>query len=286
MAPTPRVRVVTDSTSALPAAIAAEAGLTTVPLHVAVDGTEHLEGVDVTDEALADAIVAGAPVTTSQPTPAAFAAVFERLAAEGASAVVAVHISGELSGTAAASAAAAAGAPVPVRVVDSRSAAAGTGLAALAAARAAAAGADADEVERVARDVAASGTTLFLVGSLDHLRRGGRLTRAAAAVGTVLGMRPVLTVRDGRIEVLAKVRTRAAATDRLVEVAREAAARARRPLVAVHHLDTPGDAAALAERLADAAAEPVVVGPVGAVLGAHVGPGVLAVVVVDAEARA
>lgn len=279
-----RVRVVTDSTCALPAALVAAEGLTVVPLHVVVDGTEHLEGVDVDDETIAGAVAAEARVTTSQPAPAAFARVYDRLAADGAAGIVSVHLSGELSGTVHTAAAAATAAPVPVRVVDSRSAATGTGLAALVASRAAAAGAGLREVEQVALRVASSATTLFLVGSLDHLRRGGRLTRAAAAVGNVLGMRPLLTLRDGRIEVLAKVRTRAAATDRLVEIAREAAGRVRRPLVAVHHLDTPDEAAALAERLADVAAETVVVGPVGAVLGAHVGPGVLAVVVVDADA--
>lgn len=284
MTSSPRVRVVTDSTCALPSALAAAEGLTTVPLHVVVDGTEHLEGVDVDDDAIADAIGAGSRVTTSQPTPAAFARVYERLVAEGASGIVSVHLSGELSGTVHTAAAAATTTSVPVRVVDSRSAATGTGLAALVAARAAAAGADLREVEQVALRAASSATTLFLVGSLDHLRRGGRLSRAAATVGNVLGMRPLLTLREGRIEVLAKVRTRAAATDRLVEIAREAAAGLARPLVAVHHLDTPDDAAALAERLADVSAEPVLVGPVGAVLGAHVGPGVLAVVVVEAEA--
>ncbi|MBD9700112.1 DegV family protein [Flavimobilis sp. GY10621] len=284
MASSPRVRVVTDSTCALPAALAAAAGLATVPLHVVVDGAEHLEGVDVDDDALAAAIVAGARVTTSQPTPAAFARVYARVADEGAADVVSVHLSGELSGTVHSAAAGAAGAPVNVRVVDSRSAATGMGFAALEAARAAERGADARTVEQVALRVASSATTLFLVGSLDHLRRGGRLTRAAAALGNVLGMRPLLTLRDGRIEVLAKVRTRAAAIDRLVEIAREAAARAARPLVAVHHLDTPADAAALAARLDDVASEPVLVGPVGAVLGAHVGPGLLAVVVVDADA--
>ncbi|MGP7961276.1 DegV family protein [Sanguibacter sp. A247] len=281
----PGVRVVTDSTCALPHAWAQQAGILTVPLGVTVDGVEHREGIDVDDAALAHAIAAGQRVTTTQPAPAAFTDTFARLADEGATEIVSLHLSGELSGTVDSAAVAARTAAVPVRVIDSRSAASGLGLAALVAARAAAAGAAGDQVEDVARGVAASATILFLVGSLDHLRRGGRLSRASAAVGTVLGMRPLLTVRDGRIEVFAKVRTRAAAIDRMAEVVREAAQTMSRPLVAVHHLDTTDDATALGERLADVSSEPVLVGPIGAVLGAHVGPGLLAAVVVDADPR-
>lgn len=279
-----RVRVVTDSTCALPRASVERARLLTVALHVTVDGVEHREGFD--DAAvLAQAIASVGRVTTSQPAPAAFEDAYARLADEGATEIVSVHLSGDLSGTVDAAAAAARSARVPVRVVDSRSAATGLGLAALSAARAAAAGATGDDVERVARCVAASATTLFLVGSLDHLRRGGRLSRASAAVGNVLGMRPLLTVRDGHIEVLAKVRTRGAAIDRMEKMVREAAAPMCRPLVAVHYLDHTDDGAALAERLSDLSSEPVLLGPIGAVLGAHVGPGLVAAVVADAEAE-
>lgn len=286
MPSSPRVRVVTDSTCALPPAVAAEAGLVVVPLHVVVDGRDGLEGVDVDAAQIASAVRAGARMTTSQPTPAAFAEAYDALGHEGATEIVSVHLSGELSGTVRAAETAASGAATRVHVVDSRTAATGLGLAARQAARLVATGASGAEVAAHARAVAASATVVFLVDSLEHLRRGGRLSRAAAAVGTVLGMRPLLTVRDGGIEVLAKVRTRAAAVDRCAELAVAAAGAARRPIVAVHHLDTPDDAAALAERLAGLSDEPVVVGPVGAVLGAHVGPGLLAVVVVDAAGTA
>ncbi len=136
-----------------------------------------------------------------------------------------------------AAALAAADAPVPVRVVDSWTVAMGLGFAAREAAAAAAAGAGTDVVARRAIEVADASRAVFLVDSLDHLRRGGRLSAASAALGTVLGVRPLLTVRDGRIEVVQKVRTRSAAVERLTAVAVESAARAR-PALAVHHVGT------------------------------------------------
>jgi DegV family protein with EDD domain len=230
--------------------------------------------------------------------------------------VVSVHLSGELSGTVGAAELAARESPVPVRVVDSRTVAMGLGFAVLAAAEAArdaaAAGTPAAgtgragaEVAERARSVAASSHVLFVVEGLDHLRRGGRIGGTAAAVGGLLGMRPLLTVRDGRVQVAGTVRTRRAARERLVETV--AADVARRPgaRVAVHHLARPdlGEevAAAVRERLTPAAsaaaapgsAEPagaaggplapeVLVADVSAVVGAHAGPGLLGVVVADA----
>uniref|UniRef100_UPI000848461F PfkB family carbohydrate kinase n=1 Tax=Cellulosimicrobium cellulans TaxID=1710 RepID=UPI000848461F len=136
--------------------------------------------------------------------------------------------------------------------VDSRTVAMGLGFAARAAADAALDGADVDAVARRALAVADSGRAVFLVDSLDHLRRGGRLSAASAALGTVLGVRPLLAVRDGRIQVVQKVRTRAAAVDRLVTVAAESAGRRREPVLAVHHLGDDDGARLLRGSLAGA----------------------------------
>lgn len=186
-----------------------------------------------------------------------------------------------LSGTVRAAALAAADSPVPVEVVDSRTVATGLGFAALAAARSAAAGAPADEVVRVAERVAESTRALFVVDSLDHLRRGGRLSAAAAAIGTALGLRPVLGVRDGRIEVVQKVRSRGAGADRLVAAAEAALDASPHVRFAVHHLGDDAAARGCARRVEDATGRSVLVSPVSAVLGAHVGPGLLALVSVD-----
>jgi len=294
--------VVTDSTASFPAGVAERWGIEVVPLEVIVDGARHHEGVDLTPAELLTALTAGKRVTTSQPAPAAFARAYARAVERGAREIVSVHLSGELSGTVRAAELAALAAPVPVHVVDSRSVALGLGLAAIAAAaqlaavppagrwrsihasaRTPARAEGAAAAER-ARELAAATTTLFLVDSLEHLRRGGRMGAGAAAMGTVLGLRPLLGLRSGRIEVIEKVRTRRAARERLELLAVKDAARRGAAQVAVHHLGQHQLARELADRIAtqlgDAVVE-VLVSEISAVIAAHAGPGLLAVVVTD-----
>ena len=280
----PAVRVVTDSTASLPVADApdgAAGGPVVVPLRILAGDVELREGLDVTPEQVAERIAAGQRLTTSQPPPEDLAETYRRLAADGAHAIVSLHLSGEISGTVAAATHAGQRAMVPVRVVDSRTAAMGLGFAAQAAAACAAAGADAEHVAATAARVAASSTVLFLVDSLDHLRRGGRLSAGAAALGTALGVRPILGFENGQVALLQRVRTRVAAMERMLSLAADHARPMTRPAVAVHHLGAPDRAAAAADRLRELLSVPVTVTPVSAVLGAHAGPGSVAVVVAD-----
>lgn len=278
-----RVRVVTDSTASLPPDLTAELGVEVVPLQVVIGEDVRREGVDPVD--VVGAISAGLPVSTSQPSPQAFADVYAAAAAQGAREIVSVHLSGDLSGTVHAAALAAVGAPVPVRVVDSRTVGMGLGFAVREAALLAGSGTGEGprglEVAQRALVVASTSRAVFLVESLDHLRRGGRLSAPAAAVGSMLGLRPLLRVRDGRIEVVQKVRSRAAAVQRVTDVIAESAARRSRPEIAVHHLGDDTTAREVAAELADRTGAPTVLTPVSAVLGAHVGPGLLAVIVTD-----
>lgn len=283
-----QVRVVTDSTAALPAHLVEVAGLTVVPLSVVLDGAPPSDDGGV-DAALADALRGGSRMTTSQPSPEAFARAYAALSSSGASAIVSVHISGELSGTVGSAADGARGCSVPVHVVDSRTVALGTGFAALAAAEAAAAGASAEDVARVARDVSRRSSVLFAVQDLAYLARGGRIGSARAFVGSVLGVRPVLSVSDGRIGVAETIRGAGRAARRLVELALEAA-RGLAPQqvrVAVHHFDASEPATRLADQLdqglakENVAHDPVLVAEVSAVVGVHTGPGVLGVVVAE-----
>ena len=277
-----RIAVVTDSTASLPAEMAAAEGVTIVPLDVIIDGVAGREGVEVGAAELVAALERGAGVRTSQPPPDEFSRAYAGAVAAGATEIVSVHLAGELSGTVASAVLAAQSATVPVHVVDSRTVALGLGFAVRAAARAAARGEDGPAVAALALRRALDSRVVFTVATLEHLRRGGRLGATAAAVGTVLGLRPLLTVQDGRIAVTEKIRTTARAQARLESWAIEEAARGGRVELAVHYLGEPGPARALAERLSariGMAVEDVVVAEVSAVVGAHAGPGLLAVVV-------
>lgn len=271
------VAVVTDSTASLPPA----AGVAVVPLTVLVDGVPHREGVEAGPADLVAALRSGARVTTSQPGPADFAAAYGRLAARGATQIVSVHLSADLSGTAASAEAAALDSPVPVTVVDSRTVAGALGRAALAAAAVAGTGADARVVAEAARTVAAGARVWFAVDTLEHLRAGGRLGPLTAALGTALGVRPVLGVNQGRLGVVEKVRTSRRARERVVDLALADAAGRVAPVVVVQHLGDPTAAQEAVARLADGGVT-AEVWQVSAVIGAHTGPGVLAVVVADA----
>lgn len=277
-------RVVTDSTACLPDAgadVGDPGAPVVVPLRVLAGDDDLREGVDIAPTEVARRIAAGERLTTSQPSPEDFAQVFRDLAAAGARSVVTVHLSGDLSGTVQAAQHAGQRAMVPVRTVDSRTVAMALGFAAREAARCAAAGFDAEHVAARAVEVAASSETLFLVDSLDHLRRGGRLSGPAAAIGTALGVRPLLGMRDGHIVLVQRLRTRKVATDRLVELAARRAQTCRRAGVAVHHLGAAERAGEVAEALHSRLGVEPIVTPVSAVLGAHAGPGALAVVVAE-----
>src|SRR3954469_575302 len=207
------VAVVTDSTAYLPAEVVADLGIEVVPLYVVLAGRSGREGRDIGPREVAQALsVRGQKVSTSRPSPGDFVAAYRRCLGSGAERIVSIHLSSELSGTwgAARLAAQQIGEHVAT-VVDSRSAAMGTGFAVLAAARAAAKGADADEAAAAARDIAAATRTLFVVDTLEHLRRGGRIGAAAAVLGSALAVKPVLHVVDGRVVALEKVRTSARA---------------------------------------------------------------------------
>ena len=279
-----RIAIVTDSTAHLSPQVVVQHGIEVVPLQVIVDGEPHDED-DVGPAAIADALRSHVTVTTSRPSPRTFLDVYESVAARGATSVVSVHLSGSLSGTADSARLAARDAPVPVHVVDSRSLGMGLGFAVLAASEAAERGLTADEVASTAAGRARRSSAFFYVDTLDHLRRGGRVGAASAMVGTALAIKPLLLLRDGWIELLEKVRTSSRAVARLEDLAVDRAVSgvdsSSRIDVAVHHLDDADRANDLAHRLTDRlpGVGDVVVSEVGAVIGAHVGPGMLAAVV-------
>jgi DegV family protein with EDD domain len=285
MASSRSVAVVTDSTAMLPPAITAERNLHVVPLQVVVGAKSYEEGVDpeATSETIAAALREWTPVSTSRPAPAVFLDAYEKAAAAGAESVLSIHLSGEMSGTFESARLAARDAPVPVRAVDTRQLGVATGFAVLAAADVLDAGGSMEQAAAAASVRATATTSLFYVDTLEYLRRGGRIGAASALLGSALSVKPLLGIDDGRIVSREKVRTTTRALSRLEELAVQAADD-RQVDVAVAHLASPDRAGTLADRLCARLAEnlgdrEVVLGEVGAVIGAHVGPGMVAAVV-------
>ncbi|MDP9101485.1 MAG: DegV family protein [Actinomycetota bacterium] len=283
-----RVAVVTDSTAYLPAGVAEKFEVTVVPLHVVLGLRTGTEGEEVTPADVAAALQERRiAVSTSRPVPPEFAAAYR---ATGARQVVSVHLSAALSGTGEAARLAAAEVAdegIEVRVVDSRTIGMGLGFSVIAAAECAASGGDLDAVSGSAERVAAATAVVFYVDTLEHLRRGGRIGAASALVGTALAVKPLLHMRDGTIALKEKVRTATKALARLEDLA--VAFAGNRPVdVAVHHLAAADRAELLADRLRQRiqGLQSLYVSEVGAVVGAHVGPGLLAVVVSARAAEA
>ncbi|MDI6909755.1 DegV family protein [Nocardioides sp.] len=278
------VVIVTDSTASLPPEVAAERGVLVVPLQVVIGATVYDEGADgATPELVAAALKEWKPVSTSRPGPAALLEVYEQAARDGATEIVSIHLSGQMSGTFESAQLAARDASIRVLPVDTRQVGVATGYAVLAAADVLDAGGDAAAAAAAARARAAASASLFYVDTLEYLRRGGRIGKAAALLGGALSVKPLLQIEDGVVASLERVRTSARALARLEELAVQAAGEAAVD-ACVAHLANPERAGQLAERLArrlegNLDGREVWCGELGAVLGAHVGPGMIAVCV-------
>ncbi len=276
-----RTVVVTDSTASLPPEVAQERGIVVVPLQVVIGATVYDEGAEgATPAMVAAALKEFRPVSTSRPAPAAMLEVYEKAAAAGAEAVVSIHLSAQMSGTHESALLAARDATIPITVVDSRQVGVATGYAALTAADVLDDGGSAAEAGEAARRRAESATALFYVDTLEYLRRGGRIGSAAALVGGALSVKPLLRIDDGRVANLERVRTSTRALSRLEDLIVDAAGD-RSVDLCVSHLANPDRAGDLARRLGERLAvnlegREVWCGELGAVLGAHVGPGMVA----------
>ena len=275
------VAVVTDSTACLPTYRVEQAKIAVVPVHVVIGDRVYNEGIDITPFAVTTALNEGREVTTSKPSPEAFANVYRQMAFQGATEIVSVHLSSELSGTYSSAVLAAREARIPVRVIDSRTIGLGLGFATLAAADAALAGHEIDDVAETALRIGRASRVWLYVDTLEYLRRGGRIGTAQAAVGSALSIKPILEIAGGRVVPCDKVRTASRAQQRLVELAVEAAsALGNRVEIGVQHAGARAAAETLSVALGKALPGiPVVLAEMGAVLAVHAGPGALAVVV-------
>ncbi len=285
-----RTAVVTDSAAALPAdwvqSFAGDGRLTVVPMPIMVGAEIYGEGEDDITETIALALASGKSVKTSRPSPGQFEQAFLAAERRGYEGVVCVHISGALSGTADAARLAATRVNIPVEILDSGTVGMALGMGVQSAVEVAAAGVDLSGVAAAAAGNLAGTKVYFYVPSLEQLRRGGRIGAAASLLGTMFAIKPILAVEGGKIIPLEKVRSAAKAVARLEEIA--AADAASRPAgaarLAVHHFGNSAEAEALAARLAAAlpGCPPAQISSLPAVLAAHAGLGVLAVIVGEA----
>ena len=282
------VAVVTDSTCDLPHELVESLGIRVVPLSVTFGTESYIAGVTLDTNGFYRRLAEASRLpTTSQPAPAWFEEAYADARDDGCEAVVSLHCSAALSGTVALARDRARSAPLPVEVVDTRLVGGALGLAALAAHRVAAVGGSVAEVVAAAERVSQSQTSLIVVDTLDHLRRGGRLTGAQAAFGTALKVKPVLHLtEDGRVEVRERTRTWSRALARVAELVTEAAAGRPVDVVVVdaqareraEQLWTQLDAhVTVRERLATA---------IGPIVGTHVGPGAVGVAAVPVDEAA
>jgi DegV family protein with EDD domain len=274
--------VVCDTTAYLPDELAAERGIETISLYVSVDGYQQREA-EITDYAefyeRLRASETGA--TTSQPSIGDFVSVYEPLLDEGKE-VVSLHISTGISGTFEAAGQARqrlideGRGGERIHLLDSRSAAGGLGLCVLGAARAAANGGSGEKVAAQAEETRESLKMWFAVDTLEYLRRGGRIGGARAWIGGALKIKPILTLEE-EITPVERVRTRARALERLRDYARQRQESGVDGWV-VQHIQDSETAAKLVDDCREIFnCEPVFVSEIGAVLGAHVGPGLLGV---------
>jgi DegV family protein with EDD domain len=270
-----KVSVVTDSASDLSPASAAAAGITVVPLLVRFGDQEFEAGVQLSADAFWEKMLApGAPLpTTAAASAGTFKAAFDGLFESGADEIVCVTVGAKISATHKSATIARGMLPDrTIEVVDSASASMGIGLLALIAAEMAAAGADAATIAGTLRARVPDLDLYVALDTLEYLRRSGRISGARAAVGGILSVKPIVTIRDGEVVQMERVRTRTKARARVVALFAE------RPVERVALLSGPGsdvDAllADLLLRLPDLDPAMVVVETVGSSIGPHVGPG-------------
>lgn len=275
------VAIVTDSTCDLAHNLAEQRQITVVPLNVHFGETVFLDQVDITTDEFMEKMAVSNPLpTTSQPSVGMFEDAFKRAAhAHGVSEIVCITISSKLSGTfqSASIASQNVANEITVEVVDSFSASYGLGFQALRAAELADEGKKAKEISEILLNEIGRYQVVFFVDTLDHLRRGGRIGKAAQLVGTFLQLKPLLRVDEGMIVPFERTRTRSKAIRALESFAGETAP--AEELVVLYNT-TPDDANSLARTISvHTPGNDPVLAKVSPVIASHIGPDVLGVVV-------
>ena len=272
------VRIVTDSSCDLPQAMADALGIRIVPLSVRFGDTEYIDRTTITATEFWSKCAASATLPeTAAPSPGSFEETYRSLAAEGATAIVVVALSSDLSATMqSAELAARAVAPgIDVRIVDSRNASMGLGLTVLACAELAKTGASADEVVARAQSVIPRTRVFAALDTLDNLQKGGRIGGAKAMLATVMSIKPLISITNGLVEEAGKQRTRSKALAHLVDILRNQEVPIER--LAVLNAQC-ADIDAFVAMVKEVYTGEIIVGDIGAVIGTHAGQGTIGIV--------
>ncbi len=273
------IKIVTDSLADIPQDLVQDLDITVVPIYILFGTESFLDGVEISREEFYDRAFNG-PVhpRTSQPTPQDFAKAYERLAPK-ADGILSILISSKLSGTynSALQAKQAGDYPCPIEVVDSKKLSIAHGLIVIKAARMARDGKSLQEIVTAVNDMIDRVRFLVLFDTLKYLAKGGRIGKAKSLMGSVLNVKPILTLREGEFVPVGQVRNRNKGIDKLVEFVKNAGEIEE---LSVLHCNTPEDAKNLAERLDPIfPKENILLATVGAGLAGHSGPGVIAVII-------
>lgn len=275
-----KIHVVTDSGSDLPQEVREQFGIHVVPLSIQFGDDIYLDGIDMQIDEFYRRLRSGDVLpSTCQPSPADFVKLYESLAEPGDS-IISVHLSSKLSGTYQSAVLASTMLPdLDITVLDSQSASFGIALAAIAAAEAVKAGKEKDAVIASAQQVIDTLAVYFMVDTLEFLKRNGRIGRASAMVGTLLNIKPILTLEDGVVTPFEKVRGRAKSIKRIVDAVGEYQRKTpeKKLRLGITHSDALADAEALSKTIQEQVpVQDLFIAPIGPTIGVHVGPGTLA----------
>lgn len=272
------VKIVTDSSADLPAKIAEDLGITMVPLYVRFGEQVYRDRIDITEDEFYKRLTADTiHPSTIQPSPQDFADVYKKLAKE-ADGIISIHISSKLSGTLNSARQAKEDCKgAQIEVIDSQVLSAALALIVISAARMAKEGAKFTDVVKHVNKLIISAHLEGLLDTLKYLQLGGRIGKAKALVGSLLNVKPVLTLKDGEVMPAGQVRSRSKGLDRLFEFAKSGK---NIQGMAIAYNTTPVEAQEMAERIAVAKVfdpDKIVMARIGPMLGVHMGPGTIIV---------
>jgi DegV family protein with EDD domain len=274
------IRILTDSTADLPSSLHGNARVAIIPLKVVTPQKTYLDRVDLNGEQFLNLLKTSATLpTTSQPSAGEFQAKYQEMLKADPDAILSIHISSKISGTVSSAHAALEAMPgAPITLFDSLSTALGLGLMVQQAVKALDAGHSLSEVVKMLEKMRDNMAIGFVVDTLEYLQKGGRIGKAAALMGTLLNVKPVLTLTDGAIEPLDKARSKRKGIERAMNYIEEKVGAGSTILMAVVHLDAQEEAEAVCKAMTERfnCVDFYITG-LSPVIGTHTGPGVVAV---------